>query len=236
MGDSKDNDIMSSELESRLDDLFNENQAKLLDSQDGKLKEDYPLAELRNLILSIDWEITDEVLESLLVQLEDLRSTYKHDKIVMTFLQILNSLVNYIKTYQASANPRTFKILNSVFSSLEQVVLSKNMAEAAKKELLRAEMKRYKELRAQIAKRKTAAAKNQAGTKPGIAETPIIVLDEVANPPAETATKVPPLTPEEPQTDAAVATLAAAVEEIKRYIHTEISALKDEIKSLREHK
>ena len=162
MIDPKDIDTMNSELEDRLDDLFGENDIQLADASDEKLKEYYPLAELKNLILSIDWEITDEVLDNLIQQLKDLQLTYEHDKIVSMFLQILHSLGNYIRAHRAKAHPKTFKILNSVFSSLDKVVLSKDMTEPAKKKILRAEMNRYKELRTQIAKSKAAAAKRQA--------------------------------------------------------------------------
>ena len=92
MVDQKDIDAMSSELDNRLDDIFGENDIQLPDAPDENLKDHYPLAELKNLILSIDWEITDEVLEKLIQQLKDLQLMYKHDKIVMSFLQILNSL------------------------------------------------------------------------------------------------------------------------------------------------
>ena len=162
MIDPKDIDTMNSELEDRLDDLFGENDIQLPDASDEKLKEYYPLAELKNLILSIDWEITDEVLDNLIQQLKDLQLTYEHDKIVSMFLQILHSLGNYIRAHRAKAHPKTFKILNSVFSSLDKVVLSKDMTEPAKKKILRAEMNRYKDLRTQIAKSKAAAAKRQA--------------------------------------------------------------------------
>ena len=161
MIDPKDIDTMNSELEDRLDDLFGENDIQLADASDEKLKEYYPLAELKNLILSIDWEITDEVLDNLLQQLKDLQLTYEHDKIVTTFLQILKSLGNYIRTHRAKAHPKTFKILNSVFSSLDEVVLSRDMPESAKKKILRAEMNKYKELRTQIAISKAAAAKDK---------------------------------------------------------------------------
>ena len=185
MVDPKDIDTLSSELESRLDDLFGENDIQLPDALDKDLKEHYPLAELKNLILSIDWEITDEVLNSLLQQLEDLLLTYKHDKIVTTFLQILNSLGKYIRTHRSKAHPKTFKTLNSVFSSLDKVVLSKDMAESAKKKILRAEMKRYKDLRIQIDKSKAAAAKRKAKSVAAEApqtkdkkEAPVTRLDE----------------------------------------------------------
>ena len=215
MADSRDIDTLSSELESRLDDLFGENDIQLPDTQEKSLKEHYPLAELKNLILSIDWEITDEVLDKLIQQLKDLQLTYKHDKIVMTFLQILNSLGNYIKTHRAKAHPKTFKILNSVFSNLDKVVLTRDMPEAAKKKILRAEMNRYKELRNQIAKSKRAAAERRAKAKtmkPEVAEAapqkeePVLKLDEpVPAPESEEMQAAPAIVLEEPTPEATAA-------------------------------
>jgi len=238
--DSKDIDTLSTELENRLDDLFGENDIPLTNAQDNNLKEYYPLAELKNLILSIDWEITDELLENLLQQLMDLQLTYEHDKVVMTFLQILSSLGNYIKTHRAQAHPRTFKILNSVFSSLDKVVLSKDMNETEKKKILRAEMNRYKALRAQIGKSKAAAAQQKIKTisadsaAPEIRAKkaePIITIDESSELPGAAVKEKLPVTDQEPAV--AVETLEDAVVEIKRYLHTEIEALKEEIRSWR---
>ncbi|MBW2338125.1 MAG: hypothetical protein JRF47_15460, partial [Deltaproteobacteria bacterium] len=76
MASSKDVDTLSSELENRLDDLFGENNVPLQDAEDSDPSAHYPLAELKNLILSIDWEITDDVLEKLLQQIKDLKLTY----------------------------------------------------------------------------------------------------------------------------------------------------------------
>ena len=246
MADSKDVDILSSELENRLDDLFGENNGALPDADENEAAAHYPLAELKNLILSIDWEITDDVLAKFIQQIKDLKLTYKHDKIVLTFLQILNSLGDYIKANRARSHPRTFKILNSVFSSLDKVVLTRDMPEAAKKKILRSEMNRYKELRAQISQGKTAdkprgkaePAVAQPAVETAVEEQPITLAESSAKSAkpeaseAPTADQVP-----EPGISAgsepSVELLAAAVEEIKKYIHEEISALKEEIKALR---
>lgn len=285
MVDPKGIDTLSSELDNRLDDLFGETDVPLLNAQEEIKKEDYPLAELKNLILSIDWEITDEVLEKLIQQLKDLQLMYKHDKIVMSFLQILNSLGHYIKIHRAKAHPKTFKILNSVFSNLDKVVLDGDMSDAAKKKILHAEIHRYKELRSQIAKGKKTAAQPGTKTKSTVTEaieTPeeneeaVINLDEPAAGPEITEKKeVPAIVLEEPSEGSLVkkgsaepvltldepsgilpdavagksptlslepdsntspATLAEAVEEIKRYIHLEIQALKAEIHSLKDPK
>jgi hypothetical protein len=200
--DAKDIDTLSSELENRLDALFGENDIQLSNAPQKKQQEHYPLAELKNLILSIDWEITDEVLDNLLVQLKDLQLTYEHDKIVTTFLQILNSLGNYIRTHRAKAHPKTFKILNSVFISLDKVVLSKEMTAPAKKKILRTEMNRYKELRVQIAQSKAAAAAKRKAklaatqaTKIKVKkEEPVLRLDEPSAAPEVKEAAAEPLT------------------------------------------
>lgn len=280
MADPKKIDILSSELENRLDALFGENDIQLPNVPEKQQNEHYPLAELKNLILSIDWEITDEVLDNLLLQLKDLQLTYEHDKIVTMFLQILKSLGNYIRTHRAKAHPKTFKILNSVFVSLDKVVLSKDMTERAKKKILRAEMNRYKALRAQIAQSKSAAARRKApplttqddlikekkedpairleapsagpevkaqeaapaatsdeasvASEPTDKEKePVLSLAEPSEPPTMDVKEDMSVIHPESERDPAAAALADAVEEIKKYIHSEISALKKEIQHLR---
>ena len=246
MADSKDVDTLSSELESRLDDLFGENNGALPEAEDNDAAAHYPLAELKNLILSIDWEITDDVLQKFIQQIKDLKLTYKHDKIVLTFLQILNSLGDYIKTNRAKSHPKTFKILNSVFASLDKVVLARDMTTTVKKKILQAEMLRYKELRAQIAQVKTAA-KPKEKIKPANAEKREIAkvtedqpvpLTEPSVPLSEAAISESPVIDQGQESDIvslrqpSVETLAEAVDEIKKYLHDEISALKKEIKAL----
>ena len=242
MVNPKDVHTLNSELESRLDDLFREDEVPQEDSQHAGQIQNYPLAELKSLVLSIDWEITDEVLSNFLQQLNDLKLRYQDDKIILTFLQILSSLGDYIKTNRSRAHPKTFKILNSVFSHLDQVILAKGMSESEKKRILQSEIHRYKDLRAQIArskaaglqKRKTAAVvtdkfrgmkeKIDAGisaAEPALHRTPI-------------AKEAPPVADRHQGVSAKA--LADAVEEIKRYIHAEIKAIKEELQLLRKQK
>ena len=247
MADSKDVDTLSTELENRLDDLFGENNTAPAEAEDNDMAAHYPLAELKNLILSIDWEITDDVLEKFLQQTKDLKLTYKHDKIVLTFLQILTSLGDYIKTNRAKSHPKTFKILNSVFSSLDKVVLSREMSEVAKKKILRMEMIRYKKLRAQISQSKSAVQpKPQAEPEttvepeltPATQDEPLTLTEPSVQPAevelTEESVIAPTLQPDTESTPTpTVNTLADAVAELKKYIHDEISALREEIEALR---
>ena len=225
MVEPNDADNLNHKLENKLDDLFVEDDTLVLENETPDASDHYPLSELKNLILSIDWEITDEVLEKLLQQIEDLNVTYEHDKTILTLLQILNSLGIYIKKNRAKAHPKTFKTLNSVFSSLDKVVLSKDMEAAERKKILGAEMSRYQKLRIQIAQSKTEKKKvkiKRPGPEVTSPETffpaPNTAKDEIAN--------------TEQHRKSSGEDLAKAVEEIKQYIHTEIEALKAEIKSL----
>jgi len=234
--DSTDGDILGTELESRLDDLFGEEDAAASDSDDRDPAKSYPLAELKNLVLSIDWEITDEVLKKFLQQIKDLKLTYEHDKIVVTFLQILNSLGGYIKTNRGNAHPKTFKTLNAVFAHLDKVVLSKDMTDRERKKMLRAAMNSYQKLRVQISARKASARrKTKADTSITLraetpAETPKADADrQPIVPSSEAIEEEVPITEER---GASIESLSQAVEEIKAYIHTEIEELKKRIELL----
>ncbi|MDH4011711.1 MAG: hypothetical protein OEU55_13395, partial [Desulfobacterales bacterium] len=110
------------------EEIFDLTEAAAEETDGERVPDDYPLAELKNLVLSIDWEITEEALTGLLSQIDSLKVIYKNEKIIFMFLQLLGSLGVYIKTNRGNAHPKTFKILNSAFSRLEEVVLSEDMA------------------------------------------------------------------------------------------------------------
>ena len=201
---------------------------------------DYPLAELKNLVLSIDWEITEEALTGLLSQIDSLKVTYKNKKIILMFLQLLGSLGVYIKTNRGNAHPKTFKILNSTFSRLEEVVLSEDMAESEKKKLLRTEMDKYKQLRNQVSKKKAAKViRKEAMSAPKELESLIKAPQQkiAARPGHKVAGKAAMKSqPSDPGALHSLANLADAVEELKKFIHSELNALKQELRVLQKSK
>ncbi|MGD8609745.1 MAG: hypothetical protein PVI93_01920 [Desulfobacterales bacterium] len=193
--------------------------------------DDYPLAELKNLVLSIDWEITDEALASLLSEINSLKKAYEQEKIVSMFLQLLASLGQYIKTNRGDAHPKTFKILNSVFARLEEVVLNKSMTEADKKNLLRAEMQKYKQLRNKVSQKKAAAGGRKAAPTAAKTEQPVAVaLDQKAE--RRDNVRAPSADAGAPSAEA----LAEAIKELKQFIHSELNALKQELRKLQKSK
>jgi hypothetical protein len=213
-------DKLSSELENRLDELFRENGPAPTVSTPQKAKQsperpipaasvarkakESPLAELKKIVLSIDWEITPEALDSFLDQIRLLSEAYERDRVITMFLQVLGSLGHYIKSSRSQVHPSTFNVLNSVFARLDEVVSTPKMPEAARRKLLQAEMSAYQDLRGKILRRKAAV--------PGAKSAR--VAGATAEAPAQASGVV---TPE---------MLDRAVAELKELIRTEIDSLR----------
>jgi hypothetical protein len=238
LADPSNNDSLTSELESRLDDLFREDDAPEPVEIEPQAQ-GYPLAELKNLVLSIDWEITDKVLADFVSQVKVLKANFQDDKIVLMFLQILGSLGEYIKTNRGKAHPKTFKTLNSVFARLDEVVRSKGMSETEKKKILHTAMKRYKLLRQRISKEKVVPGRQKKiamakKAKPPIQKQPTEAEVAAVPSPGETVESVQP-EPIASELKSAISAnaLAEAVNEIKAYIHAEIDNLREELKQLK---
>ena len=153
MLDEQKNDRISFEVQERLNDLFEESDTSAsVKEADGDLTH-YPLAELKSLVLSIDWEITEEVLSDFLIQIDNLGILYKNDQIIMKFLKMLRALGKYIRAHQSQAHPNAFSLLDSVFCGLEKVV-TKDMLDLDKQKLITAKLRKYKELQGQISQSK----------------------------------------------------------------------------------
>jgi hypothetical protein len=201
-------DTLSSELESRLDDLFREDGPPAVPATPA-MTQDNPLGELKKTVLSIDWEITPETIDSFQDHIRLLKEAFQRDKIISMLLQILGSLGQYIKTSRNNVHPSTFTVLNSVFARLEEIVTSPTMPAPVRKKLLQAEMTGYQELRDKILKRRASVQPSPAGKASVPAPAPAA--------PAPGAAALPE-------------TLAQAIEELKAFIRSELKALKEELR------
>ena len=213
---------VSSEVEERLDDIFGaeeDNPTASLDN--GPMSEDSPLRNLKGIVLSIDWEITDEIMGSFLGEVEALRNQYADEKVPALFLQLLGSVGTYIRNQKARAHPDSIQVLNSVYTSFEKVLLSDPMmSEAEKRKWLYTEVNHFKKLKQDIARgregqtgpeadqeAKLDTAADAAATSSGTQQS---TLDLEGMPPHEA--------------------FAYALEEIRQVIKTEFQALRAELR------
>ena len=196
----------SNEVEDRLEHLFGEEEpAEMTEINSGDAK-DYPLRDLKAIILSIDWEITAEVMGNFVDQVGVLQDKYRDDKIVLVFLQLLGSTGEYIRKNLGQSHPEAFRILNSLFGGLEKIVQDDGLDEKEKKRILSTGLSKYKQLKEQLAKHKAPATEKKA-----VVETSPVFSSPAVQP-----------------------DMTEAIEDLKRFFKKELDALRKEIKALRE--
>ena len=141
---------ITDEVKKRLDEIFVEDdgtpdvEGERLDAQTS------PLRELKGVILSIEWEISDDVMHHFLEEVTRLRNSYNGDRIMAPFFKMLDSLGRYINKYKAKANPGAIRVLNSVYAALENILLSDGLKEVEKENILMEEVQRFKDLKRKI--------------------------------------------------------------------------------------
>jgi hypothetical protein len=212
-----------------------------------------PIRDLKSIIMSIDWEISDDIMNRLRNEIKKLNKTYQNDKIVLTFLKLLESLGRYIEKNKAKAHPDSLNLLSSVYKNLEKVVVSEKLSTAEKKKIVTIEFNKFKELKEQIAKApadKVDKPVNKKVVEPEKPPEPVKKVVAKEKEPAPAAKQPAPKTaapkkavptPEEKaqpipaDTDqmAPHEAFALALEEIKKTIQAEFSALRAELEMWR---
>lgn len=112
--------------------------------------EESPISRLKSLILSIDWEITDEILMQFNEELLDLRDIWANEKINLIYVQALEKISKYIYQKKADSHPSAIKLLLTLYHNLEKIVSSYDLTEEQKKEILLEDVKRFESLKRHI--------------------------------------------------------------------------------------
>jgi hypothetical protein len=190
------------EVDEQLEYLFAETEGA--DAASDPESQSGPLRELKAIFLAVDWEINDDIMNALLRQIDALKNTYSDDRIMTLFLQLLEAVGKYVKGKKAHAHPDAIKLLNSIYTSLEIVSMSKGMTDAERKKILRIEVNRFQQFKEKLA-RKKAVEKAAAPQQKDAAED----LPQEQLPPA----------------------LRYVLQEVRKVIREEFAAFKAEFKS-----
>jgi pilus assembly protein FimV len=132
-----------------------------------------PISRLKSLILSIDWEITDDVLLQFSEELHDLKDIWAGEKINLVYLQALEKICRYIYQKKADAHPHAIKLLLNLYHNLERIVSSDDLSDEAKKEILLDDIKRFENLKRAISTRQEEESRQ---TTTGPSSEPAAVL------------------------------------------------------------
>jgi pilus assembly protein FimV len=130
-------------------------------------EEESPIARLKTIVLSIDWEITDEVLTQFNDELVDLQDIWADDPVKLVYVQALQKISKYIFQQKSDSHPSAIKLLLTFYYNLEKIVLDTELSESDKKEILRSDVKKFEQLKRQI-EAETAKSKKTVESTAGV--------------------------------------------------------------------
>ena len=210
-----------------------------------------PLKDLKNIMLSLESEVSDSMLAQLDDEVNHLEPLYAGDLIIQGFLRIIRFVERTIRVRGAAAGQNSMNLLRSVYDHLENVLAPERMTEAEKHHFLMESIEQYRswvenvDIEAPVAAPSPVMSmdelkllemeapegkffKDQKMEETIFAPVPVV---EETPPPARDAdlekaiAAMKDLPPEE--------AFAYALEEMKRTFQTEIDTLKEEVRLLK---
>jgi len=125
-------------------------------------EDDSPLTRLKSIILSLDWEINDDILQELADEIANLQHMWQGDKVAQVYLQGLEKIGQYLKLEGAYAHPNAIKLLLTFYYDFEKIISSESITGNEITALLKNDVRKFKILQYQI---------NQSKGRPTMAET-----------------------------------------------------------------
>lgn len=147
MSETVNSGSIISELDERLDDIFGQDESDGASFADGGGS---PLAELKGLMLTIDWEISDDTINAFNSEVEHLKRLYVGDQQVPPLFKMMSSLMSYLQAKKGDAHPDTINVLKSIYNSLETVVEDRTVSPQGKKSIIDKEIENFKKFKIDI--------------------------------------------------------------------------------------
>ncbi len=186
-----------------------------------------PLMTLKSIVLSMDWEISDAILTEFIQELGRLKTVLKDDGILVKCLQLLEAIGKYILQKKAQTHPDSIRLLQSIYRDLEILLLSKGVSETARRGIIADEIAQFKKLKEKL----TGSAGSSSGDYFRKAKNPFgysASLTSESRLQAGSVQENEPMPPHE--------AFLYAVEEIKKTIQAEFSAIRAELKMWRKER
>jgi hypothetical protein len=215
----KDENTFTEKVESILDELFADEDESAEAVEESAHVGYYPLRFLKATVLSIDWEITDEVMGRFIDQIERLKESHQEDKTILPLLQMLGSTGQHIRIFKENAHPTALKVLKSLYLCLEKVMAENPPGEVEKSRLLFREIRKFKALKAQIVEGNLALANR---LKPAAPQDTTASAQSAPNSANSGSGNI-----------GEAGAVLAAIEDLKRHVETQIQQLREEIQALR---
>lgn len=113
-------------------------------------EDDSILTRLKSIILSLDWEINDEILQELTDEVQLLQEQWQDDKVAEVYLQGLDKIGRYIGSKGAYAHPNAIKLLLTFYYNFEKITSSENITQEEIALLLKGDVRKFRILQYQV--------------------------------------------------------------------------------------
>ena len=210
-------------VEKRLDEIFADD-LQIHSPQSAKLKLVKPpsLASLRKIIMSLEWEVTDNHLNDLLKELNRLQRAYIKDDQLQKLLRLLFFLGRYIRVYKSDTHPYVFNSLSRAYNGVAKITSGK-YSNHQKTRIVNDEIKRYLSLKAYL------KSKNKNISRRTLKR--VNTLEKSRPSPIDSSSKQKPY----PYKDASKilsTTLNNDFRELKKFIYLEIKKLRQDLQRI----
>lgn len=196
------------------------------------------LVGLKAIVLSIEWEITDQTMDQLIAETDRLITIYSDNKIVLALLKLLSSIGKYINVKKVNAHPDSIKLLHSVHSNLQELGASGTLTEAQSSKILSGEVAKFKKLKQQLALKAQAPTKTDQKSALKTDDAPFKKEPMSTGPQPSTARPQVNAAPRGLSTTAAAPgaqdAVLHAINDLKELIRKELYDLREELKLLRQ--
>ncbi len=113
-------------------------------------KDESPLTPLKAAVLSLDWEITDDILDEFSLEVKKLQEHWADNKIAQIYLEGLEKIGDYIKEDGVHAHPNAIKLLLIFFHNFEKIISAQDIPEDRLDALVKSDVRKFNVLQHQI--------------------------------------------------------------------------------------
>ena len=141
----------NADIEKRLEEIFlNKKKTSNNTEKENKMINISPFYNIRKILLSMEWEVTDDILSKYLSEIIQLRRLFRKNIHLKCLLHLQYIYGKFIKTYPDKIPLKIYKILYNLHGCMKNILVNKKLSNSRKKKIVKQEIHRYKNFRKYI--------------------------------------------------------------------------------------
>ncbi len=138
----------------------------LFSFQAEPLPPENPLQVLKVLVLSIDWEISEDTVRGFLQEIGRLSRKHGDDPVNRKWFELLTGIGQYVYRRKTDIHPEAIRLLHAVYADLEASFFPDRMPEQQRRERLLSRVAEYNRLRETVRSGGTSESEKAPSPKP----------------------------------------------------------------------